>query len=344
LAFVLGFAGSAAKLFSKGRQPAGFPPFRASGWVVYWDKVNSLQAARDHGDKLEEISIFAADFDESYQLTVHPEAAEALQELKGTSLIHRPRLLMSVVNDVKAPAGSFLKNPDCIHTILSSREKRSAHIEQLLQLSADTDGIEIDYESLYLKDRDAFSFFIRDLADKLHQRGQWLSVDVEPKTADVLKDREGAMDWKALGQYADNVKVMAYLYHYPSGDPGPLAPPDWVVEIARFAVSQIPAEKLSIALTMEGCDWGKQEHGKSLNYLKIMDLAEKYNAVSKRDKDSATPYFHYTENGIDHQVWFEDKESLTEKVRRLQETGILHIALWYLGSGDPAFLKGLTLP
>jgi spore germination protein YaaH len=322
------------------------PPPKAlsiSGWVVYWDMGNSLNAAREHSVKMEEISVFAADFDESGELTVYPEAADAIRELKAAAPPH-PRILVSIVNDVRTRKNALLKNPDIIHDILSSADKTAAHIEQLLQISADADGIEIDYESLYLKDRDAFTAFIRDLAQALHERGKWLSVDVEPKMADVLKDREGAMDWKALGQHADNVKVMAYLYHYPSGDPGPLAPPDWVAAIAQFALSQIPAEKLSMALTMNGCDWGNPGQGKPLNHGRIIELAIKNRADIRRDPESASPYFDYAAGRVDHQVWFEDAESLKEKVKRLTEAGVLHVALWYLGSGDPAFLKGITRP
>jgi spore germination protein YaaH len=137
---------------------------------------------------------------------------------------------------------------------------------------------------------------------------------------------------------------MAYLYHYPSGDPGPLAPPEWVSEVARFAASQIPPEKLSIALTMNGCDWGVPGQGKSMNYDKVMNLLAKYHAVVERDRDTATPFFRYTAKGVEHEVWFEDAVSLKEKARTLQGIGIHHVALWYLGSGDPAFLKDLTLP
>ncbi len=313
---------------------------RISGWVVYWNKENSLEAALEFSKKLEEISVFAADFNED-QVLVYPAAIRALQELKQSEAVPRPRLLLSVVNDVKTSAGSVLKSANHIHTILSSSKKRAAHIDQLVQLSVETDGIEIDYESLFLKDRENFSLFIRDLSEKLHQQGKWLSVIVEPKTADVLKDKEGAMDWNALGRYADSIKIMAYLYHYPSGKPGPLAPPEWIGNIARFALTQIPPEKLSIVLTMQGCDWGKPGHGKALTYTKAMDLREKHQASLQRDPQTLSPYFTYTENDIDHQVWFEDAESLKEKVRRLQENGIQNIGLWYLGSGDPDFLKAI---
>src|SRR5207302_386263 len=105
------------------------------------------------------------------------------------------------------------KSPECVHAVLAFAEKRDAHIAQLLKLAEGSAGLEIDYESLHLADREAFTGFIQRLAEQLHRRGQWLSVAVEPKTSDALKDKAGAIDWQAIGRYADEVKVMAYLYH-----------------------------------------------------------------------------------------------------------------------------------
>ncbi len=307
-------------------------------WVVYWDSNNSLEAARSHVSQLKEISVFAASFDESSRLVSPPWADHALRELRGaTTSGHGPRLLITAVNDVISQKGNRLKDPDIIHEILSSPEKRGIHVQQLLKLSEGADGIEIDYEALKLKDRDAFTKFIAELADRLHQSSKTLTVVVEPKTKDVLKDKEGAIDWKAVAEHADGVKVMAYLYHYPSGEPGPVAPADWVVEVAQFALTQVPAEKLWIALTMNGCDWPSNGRGKTIVYKNALFAEQSSRARRRYDSSSDSPYLRYKDKGIAREAWFEDKRSLREKTARLASIGILNIALWHIGSGDPDY-------
>lgn len=306
-------------------------------WVVYWDQDKSQSSVARYGRFLDEISVFAADFDESYQLTLSPWAKKTIEQLKKSASGGRPRVLLTAVNDVRSSAGPILKDPSCIHEIVSSPERRAAHIEQLMELSRDADGVEIDYESLWLTSRDSFSAFIKELAERLHSENKWLAVAVEPKTKDVLKDKAGAIDWSAIGQYADRVKVMAYFYTSPKGPAGPIAPAHWVVDIAKFGLTQVPPEKLAIVLTVKGYDWPENSRGKAIDHNEALALASLVQSEVRFDRASSSPMFRYKKGDVQHHVWFEDKASLREKVRRLHEVGIQHVGIWRLGSGDSEF-------
>src|SRR5262249_4337373 len=77
------------------------------------------------------------------------------------------------------------------------------------------DGVDIDYEDLTASDREAFSTFISALASALHKRGKILAVDVFAKVSDAGYDqRNRAQDYRALGEAADQVRLMAYDYHW----------------------------------------------------------------------------------------------------------------------------------
>lgn len=312
---------------------------RLSGWTVSWDGEKSLAAALRHAGRMDEVSVFAADFDHAYRLQRPAWAAGAARALKRADPKSPPRVLLTVVNDVRRRDGtSILKDHKCVAHWISTPGRMRDHIEDLVRLSDGFDGIEIDYESMRLENRTDFSAFISLLAGALHARGKTLSVVVEPKTSDVLKHKAGAIDWKAVGAAADGVKVMAYLFHAPSGKAGPIAPKEWVAAVARFALTQIPRDKLSIALTLNGCDWAGPGKGKSIDHEAAMALAAARRADLRWDAVSSSPHFRYTgDDGLEHEVWFEDVLSLREKVRRLQEEGIQRIALWRLGVGDPAF-------
>lgn len=316
------------------RQPESSNPSpRLNSWIVYWDGDKSLTAARDFASHLSEISVFAADFDSNYRVSVPKWAFTAIQSLK--QLPESLPIALTVVNDVRGGAAPDLKSPECIHEVIATPNARATHIDQLLDAVENVDTLEIDYESLWRKDREAFSAFIQDLAAQLHSRQKKLTVIVEPKTTDVRGDKAGAMDWKTLAQSADTIKIMAYLYHSPSGRPGPIAPARWVEDIARYALTEIPTEKLSVALTVSGCDWPEEAVGKSVDYQKAMDLQKKFRAERKWDVPSNSPFFRYTDNNVEHEVWYEDAQSIGEKIKRLQGLGINNVGLWRLGSGDP---------
>jgi spore germination protein YaaH len=308
-------------------------------WVVYWDAEKSLEATQPLLPKLDEVAVFAADFDKNRNLQVQPWVTHTIDDLKQTRGGSSPRILLTVVNDIRSPGANQVKNPDLVDALISDPARRAAHVADIVALAEQTDGVEIDYEAMWYKNRDHYTQFIKDLAAQLHAKGKTLSVVVEPKTSDVKKNREGAVDWAAVGQYADSVKIMAYLYHYPSGKPGPLAPAGWVEEIARFAQTQIPKEKLSIVLTMNGCDWPDEGSGKPMTYRSVAKIESQTGAGRRVERSSASPYFRYDDRDMSHQVWFEDAASLSEKIKRLRAAGIDRIGLWYIGSGDPLLLQ-----
>jgi spore germination protein YaaH len=234
-----------------------------------------------------------------------------------------------------------LKDPAIMHTLLKNPQRRARLTDELLSVLQQADGLEIDVENLRAKDRDAFSQWIRELAGELHAHQKMLSVVVQPRTQDKIKDGAGAMDWSALRAVADQVKVMAYHFHHAHGDPGPVAPPEWVVQLVRFAQPSIPPEKLSVVLTLSGFDWPKNSAGRAISFEEAIAKSKQAGAAVERDPATGTPHFEYTENGIRHTVWFEDAVSLRKKIDALHEAGVFQIALWRLGTGDSAFWDSL---
>ena len=66
-------------------------------------------------------------------------------------------------------------------------------------------------------------------------------------------------------------------------------------------------------------------------------MAQEYGATIRFDEESQTPTFRYTaSNGQEHEVWFENAESLLAKIRIADEFGIKGVGIWRLGLEDPA--------
>ena len=98
------------------------------------------------------------------------------------------------------------------------------------------DGIDIDYEILDAADREAFSVFIEELGDALHEQGKLVSVTVHAKTDDLGPwGGTQAQDWARLGKAADEFKIMTYDFHNGASEAGSIAPIDWVSDVLRYA-------------------------------------------------------------------------------------------------------------
>ena len=133
-----------------------------------------------------------------------------------------------------------------ITDILHDPRLRAEHVAAIVALVQRQDyaGIDIDYEDLRASDRSAFTAFITQLADALHAKGKVLSVDLFAKPDNRGYDQRNlAQDYQAIGQVADQVRLMGYDYHWADSAPGPIAPIGWIRAVLRYAKTQIPGEQ-----------------------------------------------------------------------------------------------------
>jgi len=319
-------------------------PLEKTGWLVYWDLEGGEKTIHDLHGQLDEICVFAYHFNSEGHLIPASEAIpDQLLTWKARQIAGRPRLWITVVNDKVEQESSLFKDPMVVHQALAEAAARQRHIQELLDLSKDADGLEIDYENLGAGDRENLLQFFRELEPLLHARGQLLSVVLEPRTEKQEQvEGPGATDWTNIAKAADRIRVMAYFLHYGGGASGPTAPPLWVDEILDFARSRIPKEKLDIALCLDGIDWSSDAKGSELSFSQIEELRKKNQKPLLRSGRGEPPHFAYQEGKDLHQVWYEDARSLQEKIRRIQKAGLTRVSFWRLGTGDPAFWKWLA--
>ena len=336
------FAGSSL-LWARGRRPPVEAKPEFSAWSAYWDGARGVQALAANAARLEEVELFAWHFAADDRLVCAHVKMQDLLETFRRLPGKKPRLAITIVNDFEGLGGVIQqKDPACVHRVLSAPAARDAHIQQILDIAGDVESIDIDYERIAPEDGPAFTAFIKDLAAALHQKGKRLSVVVEPRVSDdlsfdPLSNASHALSWPDIAQAADQLTVMAYLYHYGGSAPGSIAPVDWVGLVADYALSNVPAEKLSIALHVGGFDWPTIGPGKSLEYDKAAALATAYDALIALDPQTQSGHFTYKNGAGPHEVWVETAAGLQAKIQALAKAGIRHIALWRLGAGDPAF-------
>lgn len=204
-------------------------------------------------------------------------------------------------------------------------------------------GIDIDYEDLLAADRQVFTTFITRLADALHDKDKILSIDLFAKTTDAGEDqRNVAQDYAALGAAADEVRLMAYDYHWAASMPGPVAPITWVRQVLDYAKTQMPAEKIVLGVPVSGYDWVEGGQGEVVTWLQCFGRTRAFHATLQYDRLSQSPSFRYTDaQGRAHEVWFENAESTAAKLEAAKATGIRGVYLWMIGAEDDSTWKTL---
>ena len=87
---------------------------------------------------------------------------------------------------------------------------------------------------------------------------------------------------------------MAYEYHGSWSGPGPIAPYAWVEQVAAFAVSQIPPEKVLLGLAAYGFDWNTTSGGaRYLGWPEAAALGERYGVPIALDPTTRSETLRY---------------------------------------------------
>ncbi len=313
-----------------------------SAWAPYWDIKNSVINLQNcFLDKIDEISPFFFVLDKDANII---NASKNPQEYKQLVEILRQvniKIIPAITNDVfYSKTEKKIKDPKIITQILNNSELRQKHIQQILEIAKeiDADGIDIDYENLYAQDKEIFNQFIKELSELLHSDNKILIVTVTQKTEDHQRNGAGAVDWQEISKYADKIMIMCYNYSSKTSKPGPICPTFWLNDIIKFAKSQIPLEKIGIALGFYGYDWSKKET-LTLNLRKAKSLIETNRVKLNWDKKSQSPYFIYYKNDVEHKAWFENEKSISQKLKIIEKHKIKNIGIWHLGILDSPFLE-----
>jgi spore germination protein YaaH len=224
-----------------------------------------------------------------------------------------------------------------IQAVLHDPDLVARHIDAIVSLVREQGfaGVDIDYEDLAAADRDVFTQFIERLADALHAEDRTLTVDVFAKDTDAGYDeRNLAQDYAALGAAADQVRLMAYDWHWQTSGAGPIAPADWVGRVLTYAVHEIPAHKVVLGIPTYGYSWGP-ESAQLVSWLQSYALSRAHGAQVNWDMTAQSPWFSYVDDqGSEQTVWFENAYSVKAKLELAESYRIGGVFLWLVGHED----------
>lgn len=234
------------------------------------------------------------------------------------------------------PDGNF--NNQLINSVVNSAEYTNRLIQNLLQVMTEKgyQGVDIDFEFILPQDRDAFTAFVRQVAEAMRAAGYHTSVALAPKTS---ADQPGLLyegkDYRAIGEAADHVLLMTYEWGYTYGPPMAVAPLNQVRRVVEYAVTEIPREKIDLGIPNYGYDWPLPfERGvtkaTTIGNVQAVRIAVAKGAEILFDELSMSPYFTYEENGVMHEVWFEDVRSMNAKFNLIDEYSLRGCGYWQI--------------
>ncbi|MFW5995979.1 MAG: glycosyl hydrolase family 18 protein [Halanaerobiaceae bacterium] len=199
------------------------------------------------------------------------------------------------------------------------------------------EGVNLNLEGVKKQNKNRLIDFVQSFVAFLERKDMRLTLSLPAKAERNGSEWAGAYDYYILGDIADYVVIMAYDYHWVNGPPGAIAPYHWVQTVIDYAIMEIPAENLRVALPFYGYDWPLDtgESAKGLSYRQVMELKNDSGALLEWDQEACCPYFCYRCDGVEHEVWFENKKSLLLKVELIKEYGLGGVAFWRLGLEDP---------
>jgi spore germination protein len=335
LAVVLAGAVVAGLVVGVQRLSAPAPPPRAVvASVPYWNIRHGTAAVLQNRRAVTEVSPWIYGLDSSGQIVTQypPGQAETISAEIGKLRAAGMQIVPSLA-DVTGGRWSYQPVARVLHSPALMARQIDA-IAALVQANHYA-GIDIDYEQLRAGDRQDFTTFCERLAAALHARGKVLSVALFAKTSDAGNSPTNvAQDYRAIGQAADQVRLMGYDYHWASSAPGPIAPVDWLRDVLRYAKTQIPAGKIVLGIPLYGYDWSGG-HGTAVSWLQALRLSREYHAAPRYDTRAQAPWFTYTDPaGRKHTVWFENAASSRAKFAVAQGAGIGGVYLWMFGYED----------
>lgn len=242
-------------------------------------------------------------------------------------------------------------DPDLTKEVLSSFEKRQYVIRQLLDFSRiyQLDGINIDFENVYMEDGRLLTQFVRELTPLAHEAGLVVSVDVAFPYGSEMWSR--FLEHQKLAEASDYVMVMAYDEHWAnSKDPGSVASLPWVRRNMDNLLELVPSDKLLLGVPLYTRLWTEttRENGEvevsseSLSMEEAREWMAEKNVQPTYDEVIGQNVVTYENENKKYYIWLEDERSLENRIHLMKELDLAGIATWSTSFADSEAWKKIN--
>jgi spore germination protein YaaH len=235
------------------------PPITVSSWAPYWQPDTALASFQANSELFSDVSVVAFSAVGGTSIAPYPQVpADMISTYRAAATERDVPLLATIFDD--SAAGTMA-------AVLADPAQRAAHVQLIVSLVVDNgfDGVDLDYEKFAYNDdhstwattRPNWIAFLTELSAALHPMGKQLVVSVPPIYDSGQTDDSGywVYDHAAMGPLVDRIRVMTYDYSYQGGDPGAIAPIQWVQSVIDALTDVVDPAKIDLGIPTYGYDW-----------------------------------------------------------------------------------------
>lgn len=307
---------------------------------MFWDYYSEYAKAPDRsGEKIEGVNVvspafFYIDYQGNFQDKVGTSGESYIEWAHENGYKVWPMISNAEAKNIKSTRKEDSSNILKVTSeIMNSYEARKELIQNIVNACEkyDLDGINIDFEYMYEKDRDLFSRFIIELEPRMKRLGVVLSVDVT--APDGSPNWSLCFDRNVIGEAADYIIFMAYD-QYSSSKVGTTAGYNWVENnIEKFVGTQceVESEKIILGIPFYTKIWTETADGEVNSKTVSMKDIESVlpdNVTKTWDDDLKQYYVEYESGSSTKKMWIEDLKSIEAKVSLVNKYNLAGVAAW----------------
>ncbi|MDP4194652.1 MAG: glycosyl hydrolase family 18 protein [Bacteroidota bacterium] len=303
------------------------------GYLPYWQYENARKTIRY--ELLTHIAAFDFKIDEAGNIT-NPD------NWPWSDVINEGHK-----NGVKIIMTVFSSDSSMLHQVLTDSLKKVKAFRNIKNTITEfnLDGVNVDFEVLKRSDRNTvINDFMHRLTNYLHSELPGVEVSFAGPAVNW-----GGWNFKQLAEACDYIFIMGYDY-FPqtslvSGPSASLTGSFYSVEstvLDEFfgygEVTESNPEKLILGVPYFGNHWVTEtkdpqsinlQHVESITYEAAMKKSSSYKVLWQNSFQ--VPWFRYTQDGIWHQVWFDNQKSISLKYDFAISHGFKGVGMWALG-------------
>jgi len=217
-----------------------------------------------------------------------------------------------------------ISNTALMHFALDpAYDVRDKLIKDIVVVSEQFNGVQIDFESVAADDGENFLSFLKILRGKLKPE-KVLSIAL-PAKGKLVAD---AYDYKKISSIADRIFIMTYDEHWSTSKPGPVASFSWCKDVVVFAAKNIPPEKLVMGIPFYGRSWQEKSFNRSVRTGKLEELLSKENIVKEYSNETGNKITY--RDTVDITVYCDNNHSIREKLLLFRKYAD-SVGFWRLG-------------
>ena len=231
---------------------------------------------------------------------------------------------------------------DLTHSFLYNSDARKHFINIMLEeaLNYGYEGINIDFENVYLEDKDALTHFIHEFSVYANRAGVILSMDVTVMGGSDTWSK--CYDHEKLGQIVDFLIIMSYDEYWASSPiSGPVSSYDWVKHHMDQLAEVVDSNKLVMGIPLYTRVWREYPSSEKANQYRTKssaigmeaqnNLLEKYQLTPIWDEVDQLYYATFFEEDAQVKMWIENAETISAKLNIVSELNLRGAAMWRRG-------------